>query len=96
MSQQVIFKGDTDLLYTGRNGTGKCTGLDMLYIKHSQSVMLNPVNSKGKMTESCSVSVPVSELDEIIACLQKLKAEAAASGDKSNSQPSGYRKPLDP
>ena len=74
---QVIFKGQTDLLYTGRNGTGQCTGIDLLYIQHSQSIMVNPVNSKGKMTESCSLSVPVAELDNLINSLINLKLEAS-------------------
>ena len=48
-----------DLTYFGRNGTGKCTGLEVAVLGEDlhQRVMISPINSKGAAAR-CNIDLP--------------------------------------
>lgn len=48
-----------DLTYFGRNGTGKCTGLEVMVLGEDihQRVMISPINSKGAAAR-CNIDLP--------------------------------------
>ena len=46
-----------NLTYVGRNGTGKCAGLEILHLDYVGRIQLSPLNSKGNIA-NCSIDIP--------------------------------------
>lgn len=50
-----------ELTYLGRNGTGKCTGIEVMALGQGvhRRLMLSPINSKGCVAQRCNIDLPV-------------------------------------
>ncbi len=50
-----------ELTYLGRNGTGKCTGIEAMVMGQglNERLMISPVNSKGVIASRCNIDLPV-------------------------------------
>ena len=59
--------GEKDLSYVGRNGPGKCHGIEI--ITTSDHISLFPVNSRD-YSSNCMISVPKSHVGELCVALQ--------------------------
>lgn len=58
--------------YLGRNGIGKCTGIELLDARPLyHEVWISPINSKDNVAR-CQISVPVEDIPEIIKALQEM------------------------
>jgi hypothetical protein len=49
-----------ELTYLGRNGTGKCTGIEVMSLGQGihERLMLSPINSKGCVAQRCNIDLP--------------------------------------
>ena len=49
-----------ELTYLGRNGTGKCTGIEVMALGQGihKRLMLSPINSKGVIASRCNIDLP--------------------------------------
>ena len=68
-TEQVKFERQTH--FTGRNGYGKCNGIDLLPLDHNKSLMIAPLTSRGDVGR-CDIEVPMENLPELIAKLQEI------------------------
>jgi hypothetical protein len=66
---EIIFKNSTSS-YLGRNGIGRCYGVESL--KTGNNLTLSPINSKG--TAKCWMEIP---LDEVPALIDGIKTAVA-------------------
>lgn len=61
--------------FTGRNGYGKCSGIELLHGMErdgQQCFMLTPLTSKGN-TANCDILIPVSAIEGIVRELLHIK-----------------------
>ena len=65
--------------FTGRNGYMQCKGMDVLTLPGSNSVMLSPLTSRGKVGR-CDIEVPIEALPQLIEALQAVKGQNEPSG----------------
>ena len=76
MSKVLFTSHDITTTYTGRNGTGKCIGLNLTTrIKTTGDVVcvtIAPVNSK-ELVANCNIDIPVNDIDSVIAALNEVK-----------------------
>lgn len=70
MTKQITFKRITN--FTGRNGYMKQSGIDILPLSYSQSILIAPITSKGKVGR-CDMEIPKESIDDLIKMLQSLK-----------------------
>jgi len=59
-------KFDHNEIYLGRNGVGKCCGVEI--VQHSSFTELWPINSKGDAAQ-CRIEIPNESLDEVCLTL---------------------------
>lgn len=72
MINHVEFKNDpSDPYYKGRNGDGKCRGLE-IWNSTADLVVIEPINSKGNIA-NCVITFPKNKLEEVIEALKKLR-----------------------
>jgi hypothetical protein len=69
-----------DLTYFGRNGTGKCMGIEVIALgegRHKR-LMISPINSKGVIASRCNIDLPAdpSLLREVGEYFLELACEA--------------------
>ncbi len=66
--------------FVGRNGMGKCAGVELLPCTHdvSKGVIISPLTSKGNVA-NCSIKIPFESLPQIIENLQTILAETQTS-----------------
>ena len=69
MSKFIKFKSNVIGDYRGRNGAGKCTGIEISHSRDRKLVRIYPTNSKGKqgITDACFIDIPKSDLAEILS-----------------------------
>ena len=60
-----------DCMFTGRNGMGKCHGVEIMSIS-SDCLMISPITSKGAIGR-CDITIPVEAIGDVIASLTKVK-----------------------
>jgi hypothetical protein len=58
-----------NITFQGRNGTGKCAGLEIGLMGHR--VCLSPITSRGKVG-NCSIDVPLDKVEYLIRALQNM------------------------
>lgn len=72
-----------DLTYLGRNGTGKCRGIEVMAMGHGihERLMISPINSKGVVAQRCNIDLPTdpSLLREVGQYFLNLATEAETS-----------------
>jgi len=68
MIKELKFK--TLSAFNGRNGTGKCSGIEIMSLDYENKILLSPITSKGA-TANCYISLPVEELNNFIKELQE-------------------------
>lgn len=66
MQQTVRWPVDDRIVYHGRNGTGKCTGLRLT--PTDTYVTLNPFNSRNQIA-NCAIDVPLDRIQELVEAL---------------------------
>jgi hypothetical protein len=66
---------DRSTLYKGRNGMGRCTGLEVLAVKGEEVLRLSPFNSKDAVSDSCFIEIPRTQA-AIMALVRNLLSEA--------------------
>lgn len=54
--------------YRGRNGVGKCNGIELNYF--DPSIRINPITSGGYPTETCFIEIPLDEVEKVIEALK--------------------------
>lgn len=57
--------------YLGRNGTGKCTGVNILPSLDEKNFWIAPINSKGSVAR-CEILIPMDTIPEVINTLNKM------------------------
>lgn len=66
---------DITTTYIGRNGTGKCIGLDITERIKAKGdgvgVTIAPINSKGKVA-NCNIDIPIQDIEAFVAELIKI------------------------
>jgi hypothetical protein len=78
--QKISFP-DKQTSFLGRNGTGKCIGVELFRASpESQTISIMPVTSKNE-TGRCKIIIPVAAVPEIIVALKSLHSPS------DNSQP---------
>lgn len=62
----MFIKFNNQTNYMGRNGFSKCSGIEILGIKNHLTdemyLMLSPITSKGKVTDSCNIRIHENDL----------------------------------
>jgi len=58
--------------FTGRNGYFKQTGLDIMELSHSNTIMLAPITSQGKIGR-CDIEIPKENIPALIKYLKTIK-----------------------
>ena len=73
-----------ELTYLGRNGTGRCTGVEAMVMGQgiNKRLMLSPINSKGVIASRCNIDLPVdpSLLREVGEYFLELARETETAG----------------
>ena len=71
------------LTYLGRNGTGKCHGIEVMAMGQGihERLMISPINSKGVVAQRCNIDLPAdpSLLREVGQYFLNLATEAETS-----------------
>lgn len=57
--------------FLGRNGVGKCSGVEVYYSDWDNTVTLSPYTSKGEIAR-CSITIPASEVKGLIEALKEV------------------------
>jgi hypothetical protein len=74
-----------ELTYLGRNGTGKCRGIEVMSLGQGihTRLMLSPINSKGVISSSCNIDLPAdpSLIREVGEYFLNLAREAETTRD---------------
>jgi hypothetical protein len=72
-----------ELTYLGRNGTGKCHGIEVMAMGQGihERLMISPINSKGVVAQRCNIDLPAdpSLLREVGQYFLNLATEAETS-----------------
>ena len=72
-----------ELTYLGRNGTGKCHGIEVMAMGQGihERLMISPINSKGVVAQRCNIDLPAdpSLLREVGQYFLNLATEAKTS-----------------
>jgi hypothetical protein len=69
MTKLMKYKNPDGCFYMGRNGTGKCKGLEV--IDWGEIFMISPINTNGN-THSNYIEIPFEEIPNLIVILQEL------------------------
>ena len=67
----VIYFLEKETTYTGRNGTGRMIGMEILENAAGDSISLTPINTKG--LANCQLNIPKEALGDMIESLRKIK-----------------------
>lgn len=77
-----------ELTYLGRNGTGKCRGIEVMHMGHGihERLMISPINSKGIIAQRCNIDLPIDpsllrEVGEYFLELARETETAARQGE---------------
>jgi hypothetical protein len=74
-----------ELTYLGRNGTGKCRGIEVMSLGQGihERLMISPINSKGVVAQRCNIDLPAdpSLLREVGQYFLNLAREAETTRD---------------
>lgn len=57
----------------GRNGFSQCRGVCLDLVANDTEVMIQPINSKGEVTQ-CQIPIPVKDIPAVIRALQALRS----------------------
>lgn len=60
--------------FIGRNGHGKCTGVELMKLTTGPSVIISPITSRGE-TANCEIAVPVEDIPALIHHMQDIIAD---------------------
>jgi hypothetical protein len=74
---QTEIKFNRNLMAYGRNGNITQTGIDINPI--GEYINIWPINSRGQVSNAALIQVPMENLDELIAKLQEIKANAQSN-----------------
>ena len=77
MIETVRWKPHERLVFFGRNGTGRCTGIEVF--DYDGVVSLTPFTSKDRLAR-CEIAVPASALSELINALEKVRRQHEGHG----------------
>ena len=77
-----------ELTYLGRNGTGKCRGIEVMEMGRGihRRMMISPINSKGIIASRCNIDLPADpsllrEVGEYFLELARETETAASRGE---------------
>jgi hypothetical protein len=71
MYGDVMFQNpDNNIVYLGRNGTGKCKGLSVC-VSSQHRITLTPFNSKGQLASGCCIDIPKEDVPAVCAAMQE-------------------------
>jgi hypothetical protein len=70
MIETIRWKPNDRLRFLGRNGTGRCTGIEVFH--NDGVVFLRPFTSKNEAGR-CEIAVPVTALPQLAAVLHAVK-----------------------
>ena len=79
----IKWSGNEITKYLGRNGTGKCIGVNIYDYtpmnskveEHCNTIEISPINSKGDVAR-CSMIIPLEAIPELTAHLQGIYMQA--------------------
>lgn len=57
----------------GRNGFVFTTGVEISSVRHSNTVFLFPINSRGQVSEACRLAIHRDAIDDLITALKVAK-----------------------
>ncbi len=72
MTETIRWQPHERLVFFGRNGTGRCSGIEIFHNDHVLS--LTPFTSKNQLAR-CEITLPESTLPELIEALDKVRRE---------------------
>jgi len=70
MNEQIDWKEKTTS-FTGRNGTFKCTGIDLVEFDDNKKLIIHPITSKNAIG-NCNIIIPTEKIPELIEKLKTL------------------------
>ena len=78
MAQINFTKPDISTLYVGRNGTGKCIGIEIVDNSETElpSITIAPINSQ-KNVANCKIVIPIEDVEAFAAELLKIAGVTA-------------------
>lgn len=71
--------------YRGRNDTAKMCGLAVTYMPYSSTLMFQPENSKGVLSNAALLELPTDHLPELITALQAMQQQILLSKMKGET-----------
>ncbi len=73
------------LTFTGRNGTGYCTGIELMLFESSEMprVMIAPITSRGAAGR-CDIDIPIAKLPSLIRELTNVYNRAVRDKNGGN------------
>lgn len=79
MIKLVKFSRQTN--FTGRNGFGKCSGIEAMYLEHDKNVLFTALTGKG-VPARCDIYIPAESVVSVISALSEI-----ASGVNQDNRP---------
>ena len=76
MTETIRWQPHERLVFFGRNGTGRCTGIEIFH--NDGVVSLQPITSKNQVGR-CEITVPVSVLPGLTRALGKIRRQKASA-----------------
>jgi hypothetical protein len=70
MSTLLKFKKEDETVYVGRNGVGRCIGLELF--EYIDRIYIYPTNSKN-LAANCQIVIPKSAILDLIKILESTK-----------------------
>ena len=64
------------LAFLGRNRYGKCAGVELWFYPPEQSIWISPLTTKGNVTASCRIEIPIEDIQVFASELLVIAARA--------------------
>ena len=75
---RIVYPTFTEFDSKGRSGFIRTTGVEVRDLGGSDSIVLEPITSRGATSEACRIILHRSSLDRVIEALQSIKVRQAA------------------